>query len=55
MSPTMGILAAILAIGALLSWAWAPETKSLTLSQACKAQSPVEGGSTVAGKVAASV
>ncbi|MFP3514727.1 MFS transporter [Pseudomonas sp. SIMBA_077] len=40
MSPTIGILAAILAFGALISWAWAPETKSLTLSQACKAQSP---------------
>lgn len=40
MSPTIAILAAILAFGALISWAWAPETKSLTLSQACKAQSP---------------
>ncbi|MHC8294866.1 MFS transporter [Pseudomonas sp. LB3P58] len=54
LSPTMGILAAILAVGALLSWAWAPETKSLTLSQACKAQSPVEGGA-VAVKVPAPV
>ncbi|SEC01949.1 MFS transporter, putative metabolite transport protein [Pseudomonas saponiphila] len=35
LSPTMGILAGILALGALISWAWAPETKSLTLSQAC--------------------
>lgn len=43
MSPTIGILAAILAFGALISWAWAPETKSLTLSQACKAQSPDVG------------
>jgi putative MFS transporter len=51
----MGILAAILALGALLSWAWAPETKSLTLSQACKAQSPVEAGAAVAVKVAATV
>lgn len=37
LSPTMGILAGILALGALISWAWAPETKSLTLSQACSA------------------
>jgi putative MFS transporter len=51
----MGILAAILAIGAWLSWAWAPETKSLTLSQACKAQSPVEGGAAVAVKVPAPI
>jgi len=35
LSPTMGVLAAILALGALISWAWAPETKALTLSQAC--------------------
>ena len=35
LSPTMGILAGILAFGALISWAWAPETKALTLSQAC--------------------
>lgn len=35
LSPTMGILAAILALGALIAWAWAPETKSLTLNQAC--------------------
>lgn len=34
MSPTMGILAGILALGALVSWAWAPETKSMTLSEA---------------------
>ncbi|MFJ2485467.1 MFS transporter [Pseudomonas sp. NPDC087639] len=55
LSPTMGILAAILAIGALLSWAWAPETKSLTLSQACKAQSPVEGSVTTVTKVATQI
>ncbi|SDU94689.1 MFS transporter [Pseudomonas mucidolens] len=48
LSPTMGILAAILALGALLSWAWAPETKSLTLSQACKVQSPVKASAEVA-------
>jgi len=41
LSSTMGILAAILALGALISWAWAPETKSLTLSQACKADEVV--------------
>ncbi|MDF9902098.1 UNVERIFIED_ORG: putative MFS transporter [Pseudomonas reinekei] len=52
LSPTMGILAAILALGALLSWAWAPETKSLTLSQACKAQSPVEESVVVSVKAA---
>jgi putative MFS transporter len=55
LSPTMGILAAILAIGALLSWAWAPETKSLTLSQACKAQSPMEGSAAMVEKVTASI
>jgi putative MFS transporter len=55
LSPTMGILAAILGIGALLSWAWAPETKSLTLSQACKAQSPVEVAVGTVGKVATPV
>lgn len=55
LSPTMGILAAILALGAMISWAWAPETKSLTLSQACKAQSPVEQGVAVAVKVAVPV
>ncbi len=55
LSPTIGILAAILALGALISWAWAPETKSLTLSQACKAQSPVEGSVPVAAKVVAHV
>lgn len=52
LSPTMGILAGILALGAIISWAWAPETKSLTLSQACKAQSPMETGVTVPTKVA---
>ncbi|MFJ3487566.1 MFS transporter [Pseudomonas sp. NPDC090202] len=45
LSPTMGILAAILAIGAVISWAWAPETKALTLSQACAVK---EGGESVA-------
>jgi len=43
LSPTMGILAGILAFGALISWAWAPETKALTLSQACTVPS-AEGG-----------
>lgn len=42
-SPTMGILAAILALGGLISWAWAPETKALSLSQASKIQAPVSG------------
>lgn len=55
LSPTMGILASILALGAIISWAWAPETKSLTLSQACKAQSPVESGAPVTVKVAAPI
>lgn len=55
LSPTMGILAAILALGALLSWAWAPETKSLTLSQACKAQSPVEGNGGMPVKAATQI
>ncbi|HCN44375.1 MAG TPA: MFS transporter, partial [Pseudomonas sp.] len=49
LSPTMGILAGILAFGALISWAWAPETKALTLSQACDVPS-VDG---VAAKVVA--
>lgn len=44
LSPTMGILSAILVLGALISWAWAPETKALTLSQACKAEAPVPSG-----------
>ncbi|MFT0520161.1 MFS transporter [Pseudomonas faucium] len=35
LSPTMAILAGVLAFGALISWAWAPETKALTLSEAC--------------------
>jgi len=43
LSPTMGILAAILVLGAIISWAWAPETKALTLSQACKAEPAVSG------------
>lgn len=55
MSSTIGILAAILAFGALISWAWAPETKSLTLSQACKAHSPVQESAPVAVKVVAPV
>jgi len=55
LSPTMGILAAILALGAIISWAWAPETKSLTLSQACKAQGPVQGNATTAVKAAAPI
>jgi len=55
MSPTIGLLAAILAFGALISWAWAPETKSLTLSQACKAHSPVQESAPVAVKVVAPV
>lgn len=55
MSPTMAILAGVLAFGALISWAWAPETKSLTLSQAGKAQSPVEGGAAAVVKVAAQI
>jgi len=51
LSPTMGILAGVLAFGALISWAWAPETKALTLSQACtvpKAQEPVVADVSVA-------
>mgnify|MGYP003365118716 FL=1 len=55
MSPTIGILAAILAFGALISWAWAPETKSLTLSQACKAQSPDVGSGPAPVKAVAPV
>ncbi|MNZ60018.1 Inner membrane metabolite transport protein YgcS [compost metagenome] len=53
-SPTMGILAGVLAFGALISWAWAPETKSLTLSQAGQTQAPVDG-SVMADKITASV
>lgn len=55
MSPTIGILAAILTFGALISWAWAPETKSLTLSQACKAQSPDVGSGPAPVKAVAPV
>ncbi|WP_458722688.1 MFS transporter [Pseudomonas brenneri] len=43
LSPTMGILAGILVFGAVISWAWAPETKALTLNQACQAE-PGESG-----------
>ncbi len=46
---------AILALGALQSWARAPESKSLTLSQACKAQSPVEVSSIAVTKAATPV
>ncbi|MBT9304824.1 MULTISPECIES: MFS transporter [Pseudomonas] len=45
LSPTMGILAGILVFGAVISWAWAPETKALTLNQACQAE-PGESGIT---------
>ncbi|WPO98459.1 MFS transporter [Pseudomonas sp. HR96] len=38
MSPTMAILAAILGVGALAAWAWAPETGALTLDQAGEVQ-----------------
>lgn len=55
LSPTMGILASILALGAIISWAWAPETKSLALSQACKAQGPMESAAPAATKVAAPI
>lgn len=40
-SPTMAILAGILAFGALVAWAWAPETRALTLSQAGEVPPPV--------------
>ncbi|WP_397451511.1 MFS transporter [Pseudomonas sp. NA-150] len=35
LNSTIAILAGILAIGAALSYAWAPETKSLSLTEAC--------------------
>lgn len=54
LNSTMAILAAILAIGALLSYAWAPETKSLSLTDACKVEATDEP-STVVRPVAASV
>ena len=41
----LGILAGILVFGAVISWAWAPETKALTLNQACQAE-PGESGIT---------
>jgi putative MFS transporter len=55
LNSTMAILAAILAIGALLSYAWAPETKSLSLTEACKVEATDEAQSTVVTKVVASV
>jgi len=36
LNPTMAILAGILLLGALISIAWAPETKHLTLTDACR-------------------
>lgn len=37
---TMALLAAILAVGAAVSWAWAPETKALSLTAAGRATAP---------------
>jgi len=48
LNPTMAILAGILALGALLSYAWAPETKSLSLSEACRVDVLDEHGVPVA-------
>ncbi|MBD9499244.1 MFS transporter [Pseudomonas sp. BGr12] len=39
LNPTMAILAGILLLGAIISIAWAPETKDLTLTNACRAES----------------
>ncbi len=36
LNPTMGLLAGVLLVGALVSIAWAPETKALTLEEACR-------------------
>lgn len=49
LNPTMAILAGILLFGALVSMAWAPETKSLSLAEACRG----EENPAPAGKVAA--
>jgi len=38
LNPTMAILAGILLFGALISMAWAPETKYLTLTDAGKGE-----------------
>ncbi|TLP70834.1 MFS transporter [Pseudomonas nitroreducens] len=38
LNPTMAILAGILLLGAVISIAWAPETKDLTLTNACRAE-----------------
>jgi putative MFS transporter len=50
LNPTMGILAAILVLGALVSWAWAPETKSLSLNEACKVDEAAKPEATVVSK-----
>jgi putative MFS transporter len=44
LNPTMAILAGILLLGAIISIAWAPETKYLTLTDACRAGSPPASG-----------
>ena len=43
LNSTMAVLAAILAIGAALSYAWAPETKSLSLTEACTVEAEEPG------------
>lgn len=46
LNPTMAVLGGVLVFGALVSWAWAPETKALSLAEAGKAE---EGEGQAAG------
>ncbi|MGH8435797.1 MAG: MFS transporter [Pseudomonas sp.] len=55
LNPTMAVLAGILVFGALISWAWAPETKALSLSDASKAGSPDNSAVPVIRKAASTV
>lgn len=50
LNPTMAILAGILLLGAIISIAWAPETKYLTLTEACRSD-PDEAAAKVPAKV----
>ncbi|WP_426807804.1 MFS transporter [Pseudomonas sp. WOUb67] len=43
LNPTMALLAGVLLMGALVSIAWAPETKSLSLDDACRSDVPPGG------------
>ncbi|MDE3738672.1 MFS transporter [Pseudomonas resinovorans] len=49
LNPTMAVLAGVLVLGALVSWAWAPETKALSLADACRAEDEEGAGKAAAG------